>query len=629
MIGRSELPIGKKKMFYMKRKFARKIGPLISCLQDDMKRQFFQVNAFWHDAYFLSMGLFTHLVGLRGHDDYCPEIIPIVVEHDGLIEMLIQCIFWGENRPEIIKESHLDIGAQAQVANYAGSVIEQIMLLGEMDDNPVAVYYTGAGYDINMKICGTMIGTSNTTFPVGILSLLKGGKTNEVMNSRPWFLDKPSMWNIMTSLGVTGCVTDEIYRGLVEVGNRDDISFDDATHVVKLGMEMSHLFSADAMQKPLDSRMSLAIQEGMFELILKLLVRFKSQASSRSHFVNHIGMFLQAALSVSQYNLCTLAIAQRHDSITAALKEYDEDPTPPLRSAVTVYNDIGSMIRSMLDLNDPEDVEDLKMPCFDCTLEKDDDLCQKCNDACFCTDDCEVQHWESEEMKGSCSEMTMTSMDDITALQKNSFKIMKKVLSNENTRSQILIDATVMGIDILDCAVLIDLRTPPLSVDVIDPNQPRKPKHDHLLVIVVQRDRDSPLSRPDDPLSIPMPGVGDANAVTAAHTEQMSSAYFFLTTSWPVAHEELKNHFAGRIHELRENPQIGRDFLDTLKDAHARQFFEQIIRKNTPEIDEATLHEVVEQLVQDLKTGKMNNPEYFKDTGKDIKKYFDGVHDEL
>ena len=117
--------------------------------------------------------------------------------------------------------------------------------------------------------------------------------------------------------------------------------------------------------------------------------------------------------------------------------------------------------------------------------------------------------------------------------------------------------------------------------------------------------------------------------VPLAHTEQMSSAYFFLTMSWPVAHEELKNHFAGRIHELRENPQLGRDFLETLKDAHAREFFEHIIRKNTPEIDEATLHEVVEQLVHDLKTGKMNNPEYFKDTGKDIKKYFDGVHDEL
>ena len=80
------------------------------------------------------------------------------------------------------------------------------------------------------------------------------------------------MWNIMTALGVTGCVTDEIYEGLVAVGNRDDVTFDDASDVVKL--EMGHLYSADARQKPLDSRMSLAIQEGMFESVLKILVRF-------------------------------------------------------------------------------------------------------------------------------------------------------------------------------------------------------------------------------------------------------------------------------------------------------------------------------------------------------------------
>lgn len=602
LVGRAELPIGNKKLFYLKRKIARKIGPLLKTLQDDTKREFFQENEYWHDAYIPSLDLLTRLVGLRGHADYIPEIIPIIIELDGIIEMLIQCIFWGETRPEIIEESHHDIGAQAQIAYYAGGVIEQIMLLGEMDDNPVAVYYTGAGYDINMKICGTMIGTSNTTFPVGILSLLKGGKTNSIMSSK-WFLDRPSMWNIMTALGVTGCVTDEIYEGLVAVGNRDDVTFDDASDVVKLGMEMGHLYSADARQKPLDSRMSLAIQEGMFELVLKILVRFKSKADGRSHFIHNIGQFLQAAQSVSQYELCTKAIAQRHDSIAAALKEYDEDQTSPIKSAVVYYNDIGSMVRSMLDLNNPEDDENMKMPCFDCRFEDDEELCQKCNNACLCTNKCKVQHWDPEKMKGSCTEMTMVSIDDVTELQKNLFKIMSKVMEGD-TRSQILVDAVIMGLNISDCIAVIDLRTPPLSVYVTDQHRASEKDNDDLIVVVMQRDRENPLSHLHD---------GDDEVFIQGNTERMADRFFFHTISWPVAHEELKNHFAGRIDELKENPQLGIDFLETVKDDYFRHAFELEVRKKSPEIDEDTLHEVVEILFQDLKAGKFKDPAYNED----------------
>ena len=141
LVGRSELPIDSKQMFRIKRKVARSLGPLIECLKDDTKREYFQINEYWHDAHISLMSLLTHLVGIRGFEDYSPKIIPIVIEYDGLIEMLVKCIFWGEYRNDIVKESYRNTVSMATMGNYAGSVIEQFMLLGEKQDNPVAVYY--------------------------------------------------------------------------------------------------------------------------------------------------------------------------------------------------------------------------------------------------------------------------------------------------------------------------------------------------------------------------------------------------------------------------------------------------------------------------------------------------------
>ena len=178
-----------------------------------------------------------------------------------------------------------------------------------------------------------------------------------------------------------------------------------------------------------------------------------------------------------------------------------------------------------------------------------------------------------------------------------------------------MVDAVIMGLDILqDGVAVIDLRTPPLSVYVTGLKHTRKNSNDDLNIVILQRDRENPLSHFED---------GDAGP--QGHSENMADRFYFHTISWRVAYEELKNHFAGRIDELRENPQLGRDFLETLKDDHSRHVFEQEVRKKSPEIDEETLQQVVEILFQDLKAGKYKDPEYL------TKKYSgeNDHHDEL
>ena len=634
LLGRSELGIKKKEMYSMKRKVATGLGPFIKCLQNDMKpRRFFGSKHNWHDAWKSFAGLLTHLVGIRGMEDYSPEIIPIVMEYDGLVEMLIRCMFWEELRPAIIKEfirehddeefrrGHFDI---ALIENYAASVIEQIMLLGEMQDNPVAVYYTGTGYDINMKVCNTIIVSQafdslyNVTAPIGILGLLEGSMHNAALDSSHWSAStKSSMWNIMIALGVTGCVSDDIYKALVAVGYRTYLSFEDATSVMNLAMVMANVFTPDAAQKPIDSRVAMAIDAGMLELILNLLTRFKSR-NGTSLFTNHIGMFLQAAISVSQYEKCTRALAERNDSIAAALKKYDNDPHPPHSNVAMKYNDIRSMIESIY-LNQQAHSEDVKVTCFDCSLvsEEDEELCQQCNELCYCVNDCETEHWKSDYLEDACSDMPRRGR--LTKVAQNTLKLAKKVL-NDETRSQILVNATLMDLDILDCIVLIDLTVPPMVVEVKESDMEESEyakKNSNLMIVISQRDRESPLTQPEPGWNADKGGSCSVGGITKALSYANYDPFFYHKITWPEAQETLRDHFAGRMDELRENPDLGSQYLESYRDIYTFEHFEELLRTSVPDFDETSRHELVEELMYYQKNGKYRDPTY------------DGMFDEL
>lgn len=144
---------------------------------------------------------------------------------------------------------------------------------------------------------------------------------------------------------------------------------------------------------------------------------------------------------------------------------------------------------------------------------------------------------------------------------------------------------------------MIDLRVTPLSINVIPEPEHSRERENELLVIVAQRDRNNPLSI-----------SGDDNDMTlvAAHTDLMSSAYFFHSITWPEAHEKLKIEFAGRIDELRENPQLGIDFLETVKEDHFRQYLEERLRiraLDDPDMDEEMIQAVIDQLLDEGKIG--------------------------
>ena len=334
---------------------------------------------------------------------------------------------------------------------------------------------------------------------------------------------------------MTGCVDRSLFAALVDCGNQA-FSYDDAKSVMKLMFEALHIYPPIEMFRPIDSRVAGAVEAGLFEMILNLLIRFKSRAKNKS-LLNHIGMTLQSAQSVALQRECTGAIASRHDSITAALQEYDQDGRPPVSNDF-MFEDIVAMIRSMLSLNQGQeevDIRDLIPPCFDCGELPDGkqrEHCNQCNLVCSCSGECQELRWKSEEDKAACENLPQTVKREEPLIwtneQKNSLKIKEQVLKEYH--SQAVVDATLKGLNIVDCVISIDLMATPLEVDVVSADEialPDKTKDffdvapGGLKVVLLQRNPNRPFTKREvDP-------DGRTKIVYPAKVDSSTLRYFF------------------------------------------------------------------------------------------------------
>ena len=68
---------------------------------DDIKRQFFLSNEYWHGALLSFITLMHTLMGKS------KKVINILLEYDGLLDTLLQVTFFGMERQDIVEESKL------------------------------------------------------------------------------------------------------------------------------------------------------------------------------------------------------------------------------------------------------------------------------------------------------------------------------------------------------------------------------------------------------------------------------------------------------------------------------------------------------------------------------------------
>lgn len=82
-----------------KLQIAREIKPLINCMQNIEKREYFGSNKHWHE----SIKVFVALISNLALSD---DVLDLLVHtNEGLTEFMVQAIFWGTHGSDIVKES--------------------------------------------------------------------------------------------------------------------------------------------------------------------------------------------------------------------------------------------------------------------------------------------------------------------------------------------------------------------------------------------------------------------------------------------------------------------------------------------------------------------------------------------
>jgi hypothetical protein len=71
---------------------------------DDITREYFQSNAYYHGSLGLLFQLIKTSIGTYDDGNKTSAAAGIILEHDGVFDMVVQCLFWRTHRPDIVRE---------------------------------------------------------------------------------------------------------------------------------------------------------------------------------------------------------------------------------------------------------------------------------------------------------------------------------------------------------------------------------------------------------------------------------------------------------------------------------------------------------------------------------------------
>jgi len=129
-IVKDETRLGVKRNHECRMQIVQGIAPLVKRMCDDMKRELFRSTEYWHSTFFNFVGLIFNLAETK-------EARAIIIRYDGLLALMVQCIFWSDQRPDILKESQPfeNVLKSGKIANLACGVVESILYMHRQEDD--------------------------------------------------------------------------------------------------------------------------------------------------------------------------------------------------------------------------------------------------------------------------------------------------------------------------------------------------------------------------------------------------------------------------------------------------------------------------------------------------------------
>jgi len=328
--------------------------------------------------------------------------------------------------------------------------------------------------------------------------------------------------------------------------------------------------------KPNDGRFAIGIKGGLIQMCLRLLSRFGEKQDDK--IFDSVYNILQFVCQVALEKKSSLALVSQRDEIVEVVSVLAREA----QGRSEKLKDVLHSVEMILDMtNTTSTLGKGERSCHCCSKmmsKKDIRRCGACNQAIYCSKDCQVQHWHSTH-KRDCKHLQLTGqIDGFGSTAKDKVKIEKKmrsIVENAVNASRVIFSKNVPGIlmqailydcDVLDGCIFVHHADCPPSIrwvpmleckDLVEGDDEGSEHRTRR----VEEIRDSgsipcftiyPVK--DKTICASQPGFCGDKLPLGVGISEFSPAVGF--TSWSLHQNEMKQFYSGMMDEIKRNPKV-------------------------------------------------------------------------
>lgn len=451
-----------------KLQIAENIGPLVSCMINDTERTFFKSNNHWRQGIEVFVYLLSNVTQRQntlGQEIQIENmnIIETLLQHDGLLRFVIQMAFWGEHRPDIVKELKSG-GFVDGIVKTSGEMMEMLIVGGkdmEEESRIRLLEAIGSTSIINKEYDPKCL----TSYTAGLVHLVKRTKA-----------ERERVFHMIQRLvRDADCVDKGVIEQVIDLGFSHLLMYGDALRVGGLSLEMIHQ-GLNISNYISDTRTAFAIRTGLIEMCSDFIKRFKEYDSCGDSVASmHVVLecVFQSLSNVILHKKTAKAIRSKRSTIEAMLLNLEHVTNN------SEYKKLSDMLKSILYLTGSY--------CCRCnkSLSKTGvKLCNGCNSMTYCSRACQKEDWLNGHNVTCCiSSPTIYNAGlfqgryipaDVPSDERAAAKLKEVEINMNMIQLKLLLDlsetilAQAKGLDIplCDCVVIFDLRHCPLTVEI-------------------------------------------------------------------------------------------------------------------------------------------------------------------
>ena len=371
------------------------IGPVVKCLCNDIRREFFQSNRHWY----LSVGRFLQLIEWLTRSRGSLEVL---VKHNGLLEWVAQCPYWRTHRSDIMqgfKQFKLT-SVLVDIESCARRIMDNIVYRLDVGLNNI-IHFDERGKTLIKSIALTPIvshvfdPTCDTQFVVGLLDVMQAKRFAKMpRHEKDWYLC------IAGAIMAADCVDKILISKVIEGGSSTPHCIAAGQGFAGMAFDMLSPRSEELIGGlgyaciPNDSRYATAINNGLFEMCLKLLARHGGKESSKK-VVDNVEKVVFSARDVALLNKSSKAIRDRRAQVVETLQLLEPIFPKNDKKCKELVQIIGSIVGNVLVLGNEVKCSG-KEPCQKCNKELEKSSikqCERCKQAFYCSKSCQEDDW--------------------------------------------------------------------------------------------------------------------------------------------------------------------------------------------------------------------------------------------